>query len=99
MVRNMKKKSDEEFKEFLGEPLNDFTLSEEGKKEYDKILELATIVNTNILYGSREQVYREALAKILKENAYEVKEEYTYYQEIDEGAALLVRGGSPCSST
>jgi GxxExxY protein len=83
MIMNAKKKTDEEFREFLGESLDHFTLSKEGIEEYNTLLEVANNVNKEILYGSREIVYRQEMAKQLKVREYHVREEQTFYQEVN----------------
>ena len=81
MMAAMKKKADAEFKEFLGESLNSFTLSKEGIDEYNTLSKIALTVTQSIIYGEREAVYRSEFAKKLREVGYDVKEEVTYYQE------------------
>jgi GxxExxY protein len=83
----MKRKADDEFKEFLGEPLNEFTISEEGISEYEKLTKIITNVNKNILYGSYEAEYRRQLAKELIASGYKVKEEVTYHQYTSENSS------------
>jgi GxxExxY protein len=82
MIYNNRKKVEQEFKNFFGEPIQNFTINEEGIQDYKCIQEICNNVNLEILYGSMEYEYRQRLAERLREKNFEVKEECTYRQEI-----------------
>lgn len=82
MISRKNKKDEEEFRDFLGEPLGGFTISEEGLEEYRSLYSVCSELNKDILYGSKEIEYRKELSRRLRDLEYNVIEEHTYYQDI-----------------